>query len=380
MTSGYVEGVAEAYEAGALARGVAVEHAGHGLGLVGDDADAHAAHVGEADDEVLGEVLMHFEELAVVDDGVDDVFHVVGLVGVLGDDGVEVVLQTVDGVFGGHHGSLLEVVAGDVAHQLADELDGAFLGLADEVGHAALGGMHHGAAELVDGDVLAGDGLHHLGAGEEHVAVLFGHEDEVGQRGAVDRAAGAGAEDGADLGHDAAGEDVALEDLGVAGEGVDAFLDACSARVVKSDDRCADLHGLVHDFANLEGHGLAERAAEDGEVLGKDVHLAAVDGAVAGHDAVAEVGLLLHVEVGAAVGDEHVEFLERAFVEQQCDALAGRQLALFVLFVDAFLAAAHAGFATLVEQLFNLLFKSHNLFLLRGLYDEMIFFICSRIR
>ena len=68
--------------------------------------------------------------------------------------------------------------------------------------------------------------------------------------------------------------------------------------------------------------GLRERAAEDGEILAEDEHEAAVDHAVAGDDAVARRPVLLHAEVVAAVLDEHVPFLERAFVEQQVEALA----------------------------------------------------------
>lgn len=41
--------------------------------------------------------------------------------------------------------------------------------------------------------------------------------------------------------------------------------------------------------------------------------------------------------------DEHVELLKRAFVEEEVDALARRQLAALVLGVDARLAAAEAG-------------------------------------
>ena len=48
-----VERVAEADEAGGLAAGVDVQHAGHELGLVGDDADRLAVEAGEAGDDVL---------------------------------------------------------------------------------------------------------------------------------------------------------------------------------------------------------------------------------------------------------------------------------------------------------------------------------------
>src|SRR6185312_13536221 len=52
--------------------------------------------------------------------------------------------------------------------------------------------------------------------------------------------------------------------------------------------------------------------------------------------------LALHAEVGRAMLDEHVVFLERAGIEQHVDALARRQLALGVLRLDAALPAARS--------------------------------------
>ncbi len=74
---GNVEGVAEANEAGTLARCVAVEHACEVLGLVCHDAYCLSVEAGEAHDEVLGVVALYFEELAVVDNGTDYLVHVV---------------------------------------------------------------------------------------------------------------------------------------------------------------------------------------------------------------------------------------------------------------------------------------------------------------
>src|SRR6267154_6610870 len=85
---------------------------------------------------------------------------------------------------------------------------------------------------------------------------------------------------------------------------------------------------------------LRQRAAEHGEVFGKDKSLAAVDRAPAGDDAVAGNLVLLHAEFGRAVLDEHVEFLERALVEQKLDALPRGQFPAGVLRLDALLAAA----------------------------------------
>ena len=63
-----VEGVAGAHEARGLGGGVDVEHARQLVGLVADDADRVAVQAREAADDVLGVVLVHLEELVVVDD------------------------------------------------------------------------------------------------------------------------------------------------------------------------------------------------------------------------------------------------------------------------------------------------------------------------
>ena len=64
---------------------------------------------------------------------------------------------------------------------------------------------------------------------------------------------------------------------------------------------------------------------------------------MAGDDAVARNQLLVHAEVAAAVGDELVDLLEGAPIEQQLDPLARGELSLLVLPVDPFLTAAQLG-------------------------------------
>ena len=81
-----IEGVAAADEAAGLVGRVHVQAAGHDLGLVGDDAHGPAAEARQGGDDVLGKVVVRLEEVAVVDDGPDDVVHVVGGAGAVGDD------------------------------------------------------------------------------------------------------------------------------------------------------------------------------------------------------------------------------------------------------------------------------------------------------
>src|SRR5512138_2147447 len=80
---------------------------------------------------------------------------------------------------------------------------------------------------------------------------------------------------------------------------------------------------------------LGQRSPEDGEVLREHVDQPAVDAAPPGNDAVAGIHLLVQAEVGGAMSHEAVELDEAALVEQQVEALAGRELALLVLLGDA---------------------------------------------
>ncbi len=227
----------------------------------------------------------------------------------------------------------------DQPPHLEQRLDVVVIGA---VGDRRFGGVDGGAAELLGGDRLVGDGLHHIRAGDEHVGGVAHHEDEVGHRRRIDVAAGARAHDDGNLRDDAGREHVALEDLGIAAEGGHAFLDAGAAGIVKADDRRAVPERHFLHLHHLLGMRFRQRAAENGEILGEDKDRAAVDRAPAGHDAVAGDFLSGHAEIGGAVLDEHVELLERTFVEEDLDALAGGELAFLVLCVDAGLAAAGA--------------------------------------
>src|ERR1019366_1991924 len=93
----------------------------------------------------------------------------------------------------------------------------------------------------------------------------------------------------------------------------------------------------------LGGVGLGERAAEHGEVLSEDEDQAAFNSSVSGEAAVTVNGLLVHAEVGAAMRDQLVGFLEGAFVEEEFNALAGGHLALFVFAGAALFSASGFG-------------------------------------
>ncbi len=239
----------------------------------------------------------------------------------------------------------------DVAEQLAHGPQGGLLAVEGEVRDARLAGVSLGPAELLLRDLLVRHRPDDVGAGDEHVGGALHHEDEVGDGRAVHGAAGARAKDDRDLRHHAGGQRVAQEDIGIACERDDALLDPCPAGIVEPDDRAPDLHGEVHDLADLLGVSPGEGAAEHREVLCEDEDLATLDEPVAGDDPVAGDLLGLHAEVDAAVRLELVDLHEAAWVEEQLDALAGGELARLVLLRDAVLAPAPFGVVVdLVER------------------------------
>ena len=69
-----------------------------------------AAQAGEAADDVLGEVRLYLEIVALVDDAPDHLLHVVGLVGAVGHDRVEGGVLAIDGIRRCCPGSRFEVV------------------------------------------------------------------------------------------------------------------------------------------------------------------------------------------------------------------------------------------------------------------------------
>src|SRR5690606_870314 len=124
------------------------------------------------------------------------------------------------------------------------------------------------------------------------------------------------------------------EDLAVQAQGDDALLDPGTGTFVDADQRGPGLDRQIHDLGDLLAVDLAERTAEDREVLGEGTDLTAVDGAVAGDDAVTVGAVLLEAEGGGAVAGQLDDLHEGALDEEELDALAGRQTALGVLLLD----------------------------------------------
>jgi len=105
--------------------------------------------------------------------------------------------------------------------------------------------------------------------------------------------------------------------------------------------------------------GLGEGPPEHGEVLAEDVDEPAMNGAVPRHHAITEELLVFQPEACGPVGDEPVELYEGVGIEQEVEALPGRELSALVLgghppFSPALLALESEG-----SELLELLVHRH---------------------
>jgi len=84
-----VEGVAEAHEARALHRGVDIENTSEEGRLIADMPTGRPSRRAKPTTRFFRIMFVNFEEVSIVDDGVDGIFHVIGLLGIGGNEGVE---------------------------------------------------------------------------------------------------------------------------------------------------------------------------------------------------------------------------------------------------------------------------------------------------
>ena len=255
-----------------------------------------------------------FERHALVEQCLDERVHVVGATWRLRQQCMQVGVARL-----GLRAVEMALLA-EQSDQPAAALVGIQLVVGDDVAHPGLLVVCVRTAEGHHVDVLAGDAAHHVGAGDEHLAVRR-HHDDVGQRRSVRGAAGGKADDDRDLRDVTRRPDHGLEDQTDGMQRLHAFGQSGATRVPDADDRALLLDrgvvGVDDVRATLHTHG----AAHDGAVGAERDGAHAVDGPGRGQHA----GAVTLVKKFDGVGvEESAQAQQRiAWIERFADSLGG---------------------------------------------------------
>ena len=167
---------------------------------------------------------MNFEEISVVKHRLDHLAHVVRLTRRFRDQGVQRLCAPINRVLE----ALARWIFGVVLRQEAQEATHTHQSLgivgAGEVGNSADLSVHACAPQIFRSNLFMRDRLDDIRPRDVHIAGAIDHEDEVGQRGRIDRPTGAWPQDRGQLRHDTARLHVAQKQARVAGQGHHAFL------------------------------------------------------------------------------------------------------------------------------------------------------------
>lgn len=148
-------------------------------------------------------ILRHdLEEIVSVHYILDHLLHVVGLVGVEGDNIVQKISSCLVSSIGFCPYLVRSLnMAGlrKISHQLSCSCDGFNIVLECFVGDTRNLAMHLSSTELLLCHSLLGNSLHYIGASHEHVRGILDHESEIGKCWRVDSSTGARSHDQGEL-------------------------------------------------------------------------------------------------------------------------------------------------------------------------------------
>src|SRR5580704_1627739 len=118
-----IKSIAEAYEARSLDACVDVQHAGQKGWLIRNDAHWPSVHACKADNDITGKVLVHLEEITVINQPLDDHLHVVWLARFCWNNRVKLAISTIRRIGAAPPRRIIEIVRRHEPQQLSYHRD-----------------------------------------------------------------------------------------------------------------------------------------------------------------------------------------------------------------------------------------------------------------
>ena len=125
-------------------------------------------------------MFLSFKEILIINDIVNNIADVVGLVGRLGNDRIQLFFRTVARVGRRDERWVVHVVGRDERQEFAGDTQCVFVGISREVSDTRLCVVRHRTAEFVFGHLFVRHRLDDVGPGDEHVGRVLHHHVKVG--------------------------------------------------------------------------------------------------------------------------------------------------------------------------------------------------------
>ncbi len=284
-------------------------------GLVPDNAHGGSVHAGEPGDDIGGKGRQNFKKLIVVHDFGNDLVHVIGFFKFSRNNFGEDMVFAVQGVIARECGRGFFMVGGQKTQKIPDQFNALFIRFCHKMGLACDFTVNLGAAEFLQSHGFAGHILNDLGAGNDHLALFFNHDDKIRQGRGIDRYPGTGSHDGGNLGNDAGCGRVPVKHAGNPLGGKKAFMEPPAAGVKQSHNGGLNLQGFILDPVDFLAVDGAHGPAKNGNILGIGKDHAGVDGAVPDDHAVSSDFSFFHAKIHALAFGKVIQFNKAARVK-----------------------------------------------------------------
>ena len=226
---GDLESVAESNKSCGFARTVDVEATGQHHGLVGDHTDRCPLKANKSGNDVAGEVGLDFKEVALVSKFQHQLLDVIRCVWILGHQRIQRFLNPVGCVACELNWWPTTIAQGQKINKSAHLKKCLNIIVIGSIRNRRSGCVRSGTSQLLGRNRFVRDGFHHIRSGYEHVGAVADHENEISHGRRINRPSGARPHDNTDLWHDARCKNVALKNLGITGQRINAFLDSRTA-------------------------------------------------------------------------------------------------------------------------------------------------------
>ena len=305
-----IEGITETDKAGSLFRCINIQTTGQHHRLVGNHTHGRPFDADKTNHQVGCIVGLQLKKVTLVRHFYNQLFHVVGLIRVIGNQRIQRCFGSICRVFRWPDRWFLLIVGWQECDKTAQLDKGLHIIFKRQVRHAGFGRMGDCPSELLRGDRLMGHGFHYLGTGHKHIGAVFDHKNKVCDGGRIHRPTRTGTHDHGNLWNDTGRHDIALKHVGIATQGGHTLLNTCTTGIIQPYNRRTHFHGVVHQLTDFFCMGFRQGTTKNREVLAKYKHQPTIDGTVANDHTIAGNMLLFHAKIGTAMLDKHIPLLK----------------------------------------------------------------------